>query len=68
MNCSCLDPGVCTPIVEQVMSKVSAFHENLEPGFLGSQRKSMNEREVYVRTSFTVFIFAGAEYLLGLLE
>lgn len=56
------------PIVEQAMSKVSAFRENLEPGFLGSQRKSMNERETYVRTSFAVFIFVGAESLLGLLE
>lgn len=67
-NCFCLDPGVRTPIVEQVVSKVSTFHENLEPGFLGSQRESMNECEMYVRTLFAVFIFVGADYLLGLLE
>lgn len=68
VTCSCLDPGVRTPIVEQAMSKVSTFRENLEPALLGSQRKSMNECEVYVRTLFAVFIFVGVECLLGLVE
>lgn len=53
---------------EQAVSKDSTSRESLEPAFLGSWRKSMNEFGMYVRAFVAVFIFIGVDYLLGLLK
>lgn len=58
---------VCTPS-EHAVSEGPTPRESLQPGFLGSWRKSMNEFGVYVRTFVAVFIFMGVDYLLGLLR